>query len=169
MCIGAGKNSATLLAFFSIENFRSKLAFADIAFATARPNDPYAGDWATISAQIVSLSHARNKIAHGRVIVFPDAPAGRRYVIGPRIPHASKKPPAEHLPPIGSLGVRDVYQVAKRCGMASNNLLNLYHKLGGGPWPFGEGVLQEPPHQTLAELKLLIHTILEPPSKSSRP
>ena len=68
--------------FLSIENFRSKVAFANAIMHESKLSKTRLAKWETISDRLVSASVKRNKLAHGRVYVYPVGAEGRRFGIG---------------------------------------------------------------------------------------
>lgn len=65
--------------FFSIENFRSKLAFVDALLAPRVTDAFHLEEWGKLMERISRASTKRNKLAHHRVLAFARAKAGRRY------------------------------------------------------------------------------------------
>jgi len=138
-----GKNKVNALAssFFSIENFRSKAKFTDKAIQTVQRYTEFAQEWETLQKHVLQLSTKRNTIAHGRVVIFPSNPSGRRYAI---VPMDAKQKPKNGSPPSGSLCVRDIDLAARAFAMASNKLLRLDAQIGHESDPFCGDDLREP-------------------------
>lgn len=96
--------------FKSIENFRSKLEFANKCVEFSDLDLVEKERWRILRNEIISLSAKRNKIAHGRVWGFPAAPPGRRYAILPKYESKSKIQPRQGIPPNDSMCLKDVYR-----------------------------------------------------------
>jgi hypothetical protein len=151
-------------AFFSIENFRSKLAFVDAAFEAKFGGSIYAEHWASIRDEVLVLASARNRLVHYHLAVMPKAKPGRRYFLHPTVvrPEISKfgQRPGHNRAPSGALFLKDIYRDARRFATASNKLLNLWHILGGREGPFGQDVLKEKPIPQLPQLVRQMRTLL---------
>lgn len=163
---GASKAKQLAPSFFSIENFRSKLAFTDKAFQAASAYSRLAADWAEIRDKVESLSSTRNKIAHGRVIVFPQSSAGRRYAIVPRFSKDTRPKPAK--PPTDAICVREIDLASRQFGWAASRLMKLYALASNGDRQLATLVLPEPQLRSLAELASQTRAML-PPSEQSPP
>lgn len=151
---------ALAFGFFSIENFRSKLAFVDRTFGTADFFDEFEVEWTVLRDHIRSLSSRRNEIAHSRVIVYPSSKPGRRYAIVPTFaPEPARKQKIPLAPP-GSLCVKDIDLAARQFATASNQLLGLYYRLGGQDDPFAESSQQGPQPRTIAQIRSQIYEML---------
>lgn len=154
--------------FYAIENFRSKLAFVDRVFQATSAKKEFLADWTILANHVQGLSSKRNALAHSRVIVFPEAPAGRRYAIMPNVFATPKKKTASHLPPVGSLCVRDVDLIAKQFFKASARLSNLYARMIKAEGMPEELVRQEAQALSLAQLRRQIYALSPRRDKLSR-
>jgi hypothetical protein len=81
--------------------------------------------------------------------------------------YKSVRPPkdARHLPPSGSLCVKDVDLIARQFGKESMRLMSLYQRLNGQPDLLGEHSEQEVRPQSLSTLKRQIYSMLPQPPK----
>jgi hypothetical protein len=124
---------AELLAngYYSIENFRSKLAFVERVIQASAVKQEFKTEWAGIRERVRSLSKKRNDVAHSRVLMFSRAPQGRRVAIVPTFIDEPKKKPAPHLPPPGSLCLRDLDLIRLQFGTAANALSSLHLRMSG--------------------------------------
>ena len=143
-------------AFFSIENFRSKLGFADRAMQHSATLSAFYPEWVGLRDTVSGLAAKRNALAHGRVKHFPDAPAGRRSAILPPIGRSRGRNSNPQRPPVGSLCVKDIDLIRLQFSKAHVGLSSLHARMGGGDDVFGEYAQQEPKPQTLAQLRLHI-------------
>lgn len=153
--------------FYSIANFRSKLAFANEAFANSKNFSAFETEWANLRACIRSLSTTRNKIAHGSVIGYYGAPVGRRYAIIPFNSTETKFRSKVNQPPSDALCVRDIDLAARQFARASSALLGLCARLEGHKDPFAEHTRQESRAQPLGQLVRQIRAVLQPCEGSS--
>ena len=166
-CFGSDDVGTLGAGFFSIENFRAKLAFVDRIFATASFAKTFGKDWSFVRDRVQSLSSRRNEIAHGRVICYQGRP-GRNFAIVPTFPRKTPKKTKAGTPPPGSLCVKAIDLASRHCATASNKLMRLYFRIGGDEETFAELAQQEPQSQTLAQLRRQIDAMHQPPAKSSR-
>lgn len=154
--------------FYSIENFRSKLAFTQSAVKEHADYRAYEQEWLGLAAHVTSLSASRNKIVHGQAIYYTEGQIGRRCAI---VPHSLPEPKfksKKRLAPSGSICVRDIDLSARQFSMASSRLMSLYWRLVRQGDPFAERAQQEPQHQSLVQLRRQIEAMLPPRARSSR-
>lgn len=164
---GNSENRGLAGGFFSIENFRSKLAFVDRVAAASKEFEPFYAEWAKLRDDVRALSSRRNELAHSQVMVFLSAPEGRRYAIVPLFgPKPSKKHNPQHPPP-GSICVRDIDLTRLRFSKAFVRLTSLCCRIDGHEDLFAEHAQQEPKAQSLGELKRQIHAMSGQPAQSS--
>jgi hypothetical protein len=166
--LDSNASSAAIAGFYSIENFRSKLAFARRTFEISLPDNPNKNEWLSLSAEAERLSTSRNVLAHGRVIVWMENTIGRRYVIMPRFAIAAKNAPSPNKPPNGSMALKDIHQIRLRCVMLSNKLINLYHKLGDAEPPFPAELTDGLKLQSLPEIRRQMHFMLSYPATTGK-
>jgi hypothetical protein len=155
------QTDATLASgFFSIENFRSKLAFVDRAFAASPFADQFGQEWGGIREAVRGLSSRRNELAHSRVMIYPAMKGGRRYAIIPMFPKSSPKKATANSPPPGSLCVRDIDLIGSRFGRATTQLWSFHLRIGGEEDLFAEPAQREPIAKTVDQLRNQIHSML---------
>ena len=80
------KNDSTTLpaGFFAIENFRTKVQFADSVVTARFGKTKHMADWTALVDRMSTVSQARNRLAHYWMLGDPDNQAGRRYMLLPR-------------------------------------------------------------------------------------
>lgn len=111
-CFPQGRKGIThktiQLGFFSIENFRSKVDFADAIVRRKFGEKRIRDDWAKLVDRTRKASALRNKLVHRSVRVYADAFPGRRVLLVPWIFKKPKRKPKRPTPPEGSLGLVDL-------------------------------------------------------------
>lgn len=160
------ETTALGVAFFSVENFRSKLRLTENVICARFRSTPHFGDWIALHARTKSASDARNKLAHYCVLVYPNDVPGRRMCLLPRMGNMRKTPskwPQERPP--GTLCVRDISQLVRRFSLLANALHNFAARIRGRPAVLPE---QEPGPMSLRELRHMIHTLAGPLPRLSR-
>ncbi|MEQ1715724.1 MAG: hypothetical protein ABL907_07035 [Hyphomicrobium sp.] len=153
--------------FFSIENFRSKLAFVDRVFNASNHCDTFGQEWAAIAAEVRGLATRRNELAHSRVNIITGAPEGRRFAIVPLFGPEPGKKHGRNQPPPGSICLRDIDLTRLQFSRATARLWSLYLRMGGEEDSFAEAAQREPKPQTLVQLKRQMHAMLPPRDGSS--
>lgn len=161
-------DSSTLaFGFFSIENFRSKLAFVDRTFPDIPDSSSHEPEWANIRDRISGLSSRRNQLAHGRVMNYLNDTPGRQTAIIPLFQKSPKKKPQKGPPP-GSLCVKDIDLIQQQFFQATHQVLSLVDRIDGVEGPHAEFAQREPQHRTLAELRTLIDVVCRQRAQSSQ-
>jgi len=167
-CVLPNERKALGNAFFSIENFRSKLGFADAFIESTFAGNPHLLDWQSIFEQLTKASRQRNKIAHNRRMVFPNGTQGRRFAIVPWTIGEPGPVSKNKRPPQGSLCLRDIVGIRYEfyaLHLALNRLaLEIVGQIALHPKP-GELVMDLP---TIRQIKNRIHEALGHPQKPSR-
>ncbi len=153
--------------YVAIENFRAKLAFVNKMVLARFPQPKLVNKWIQARDRTVSISKARNKLAHYTAVSFPNARQGRRLALCPTVIGPTNLA-GQRTPPPGTLALRDIVQVQLRFDAVQGILLNFLALLDY-PHPALRQELAEqdirPP--TLAQLKRQIHKALAPPPESS--
>lgn len=108
-------------AFFSIENFRSKLKFVEKAFYGAIQNPELRKEWDAVATSVQAASIKRNTFAHPLYREFRASRAGRRCVIIPSGLKPSTRKTKANTPPPGAIGLRELELTAQ--GFASTDWL----------------------------------------------
>lgn len=167
-CFAPCRPELVIAGFYSIENFRSKLAFVKRVFQQRELDAELRDEWKTLSKHIEGLSAKRNAVAHGRVIVYPNAAPGRRYAIVPLLWEEPKRKSSGNQPPPGSLCVRDIDLYSKQFSKASARLQVLYSRVQGEESHLAEFAQQEPQPLMLNQLRRQIYAMSPRRAKSSR-
>lgn len=89
---GDGQSTALFNAFFGVEDFRSKLEFADrYVQVLGQTRKELVSHWSVTKKQLQPLSETRNKLAHWQATVYSDGVLGRRQVLVPPSLKLSKR------------------------------------------------------------------------------
>jgi hypothetical protein len=97
----------SILMFFSIDNFRSKLQAVDHLFHTKFEGTKYAREWESIFQNLERLAKIRNQLAHYHTLGYEGQP-GRRIALVPVLSRAPKLKQRTPKPPAGSLCLREI-------------------------------------------------------------
>lgn len=108
-----GDRNAMALGFFSIENFRSKLAFTNaiVEKKLSEQSSAHAQEWDGLRKRVSDVSANRNRLAHRTVRIYPQNGEARRYALIPWIRMKPKTNKERNKPPPGSLFVRDINRI----------------------------------------------------------
>jgi hypothetical protein len=159
------------LGFFSIENFRSKLMFADAIVFEKYESTEHLHDWEKLLSRAKNCASKRNKLAHQQVIVYPHNVAGRRCALVPWIGPEVKKQPAPHKPPPDALCIRDVIGYQSEFHALALALWNFQARVSGREERFAKSLEQAERPPTIRVIKNLIHEALghQPPPSRKKP
>jgi len=156
--------------FLSIENFRSKLAFADSIMHEAKLSKLRLKQWDKISQRLGSASVVRNRLAHGRVYIYPNEAPGRRMALDSW--KLMKTPATNTRPSPGTaLCVRDIVGIKYDFFALVATMENYSSRLGGAKAPLPASLEQRAPVPSLQTIRTQIRAALPsltPPSKASR-
>ncbi len=168
-CVIEKERHALRLGFFAIENFRSKLQFAESLVCEKFRNNPNVKDWPPLNAKLSACSKKRNNLVHRRVIHFPDNKAGRRVALirWPKLDLDQNKPILRKLPQ-NALCIRDVNEYRLSFAAADACTLNFAARLLGHPEPLPKFAEQPARPMTIRSLNVQIHEGLGHPLKPSR-
>ena len=158
------KESPLASAFYSVENFRSKLQLVEQVVALKFRTTPHFDDWIILHGKLESAAKARNKLAHYWVLIYPNDKPGLRMTLMPQLGNVRKTPPKKKpKKPPGALHVKDIAQLSRRFSLLSNALHNYASRLRGQERipPLPE---QEPRPLTLRELRHLIRAVCRTPA-----
>lgn len=170
-CFVESERNALSLGYFSIENFRSKLDFANSVIGKKLGNSPLAREWAALFSRTRSASTNRNALAHRSTRHYPNCKPGRRLVLSPWIFPKPKHKTSKPMPPAGSLGLLDVVKYALEFHALTASLMNFCHRVLGVPEQYSKSDEQPMRPPTIQTLVLQIHEELGHPGyaqKSSR-
>lgn len=145
--------------FLSIENFRSKLNFADTAINYSPVMKPHLEDWQQVHKRIVAASKLRNKLAHYHRTYFEAAPVGRRLALCPWSENLRSFELG--VPPAGSLCIRDIAGFKNQFFSLVMLLINMNCRIRGMPERHAKHLEQPIPIQTLQALKSHLYEKLQ--------
>jgi hypothetical protein len=165
-CFGDSENVSTAVAFYSIENFRSKLRVVDNLVTARFREHPAFDDWPELLKRAESAAGGRNTIAHHWLLIDPAAKAGRRYGLQPFL--SLKPAKKKQARPPGTLCVRDIAILQARFSLLSNALHNFAARLRGRKGQLPESPEQAAHQRTLSDLRRQIHALCGHPPRSSR-
>jgi len=169
ICFGDREHLAVNVAFFGIENFRSKLQFVDNLVSVKYQKSPLFAEWEGLHRKIESAAKGRNTIVHYWVLIYPHERPGRRLCLLPRLPNLRKPPPKRRQKiPAGALCVRDVSLLVMRFGRLAVELEDFSRHLRGRSAPIPISPEPEERPMTLRELRHLIRVLSGHPQQSSR-
>jgi hypothetical protein len=173
-CFREGDRNSLSLGVFAIENFRSKLSFAEYVImrklvARRKPDKrQLVLDWAKLVKRARDASALRNALAHRPTHVYEQGNPGRRVVLSPWIYPKPKRRTRRQGPPPGSLGVMDIVRYHLVFYALTASLMNFCHRILVVKEQFPKSDEQSknpPPVQTLVRL---MHEALGHEKKSSR-
>jgi hypothetical protein len=154
--------------FYAIENFRSKLAFADKVVSKKIVGTQHVNDWTTLLERAKNLSSIRNKIAHNQIREFPEGKAGRRILLCPWVFQIERAQAGQERVPAGSLGLLDVVRACLDFEALGCSLANFSCRINGNPEHFPKSSEQAGDLPTIQSLLRQIHTALGHPQKPAR-
>jgi hypothetical protein len=157
-------DQAISMAFYAIENFRSKLTVADVAFhlnLSPELND----EWAVLNSKLQKRSKIRNQLAHRYIKERPNKTPGKRVLL---MPNNLKPMPGDNFGEAKAFGVRDLVLYRYAFYGLSNQLLTFADRIGGSVAPFSvpHGLLDRPPN--LDDLLAQMRAEHEPPHRPLR-
>ena len=160
--VGSREKKTVLVGFFSIENFRSKLQFANNLSMSACSETGHLAKWQRLKTKAERLASRRNAVAHRTVVVFSSGVSGRRYALVEwlefRQSISAEKPRVSSTkPPSGSLCLRDLIQIRYDFFELTVALRNLADEMQGRSPDF-MATPKTPP--SVAEVRRLLHTII---------
>lgn len=138
--------------YFSIENFRSKLAAVDNTFQKKFVDSPLLKDWKGLVKRGRTLSQGRNKLAHYPLQMFIDFKPGQRYLLVPRLDKPGKKQGRGQNRPPESLCLRDIEGIRAEIVCYSNALTNFHARVRGNQEPFPKSAEQAGRLPTIQQL-----------------
>ena len=158
-CLGTRASKVSAAAFFSIENLRSKLLYADtIVLGYVEPKALRA-DWAVLKDRADKMSTKRNNLAHRWVLNAPDAKPGRRIMLL-QFRQAKKKGRSKYP---GALCVRDIRRYQLEFSALMVSLENFCARFSGRKEPFPKSLEQPNNPPTLAKIRREIYAFAQRP------
>ncbi|MDP2223016.1 hypothetical protein [Nitrosomonas sp.] len=142
------------VAYLSIENFRSKLAFCDNLVTSKAKDIPLLTYWKDIRDRCQALAKKRNQLAHGWHALYLHGTSGKRFGITPTLTAEGKLVHREgEKPPPGTLFLRDVVAYRTEFHVLTRQLCNVSEMLGSDWKPFPEADLPIPKPPTIRQLE----------------
>jgi hypothetical protein len=158
-------------AFFSIQNFRSKLAFVGEIVTKSVNNAKLLEAWALLFKRCEQASIKRNDLAHRYVGAYPQASPGRRMVLlewNPKV-KSPKIEPNPGTPPTHGIGVRGVIAYRLEFLALTYSLENFAARVSGAmPELFPKSHEQPSDPPTIRTIASQMHAMLGHPPKPSR-
>ncbi|WP_345536106.1 hypothetical protein [Variovorax defluvii] len=134
-----GDGDSIAAAFLSIENFRSKLTFADNLLKAKINRQAILSYWNNVYDECARLSSKRDKLAHGWHHPYLHRLSGQRFAITPFLQKDGKLIHRDgEKPPSGSLFLRDVVGSKLEFHKLTQKLVNLRCLMAHTPKPFPE-------------------------------
>lgn len=143
-CVPMEARQLVAVGYFSIENFRSKLAYCDSIIIESQHRSPTVARWQAMSERIRSASTRRNRLAHWTMMLFPRAKIGRRYALVEWSRNVfsapSKQEPDRNTsgPPSSALCLRQVLEARYEFESLTPTLSNLRAAFLGEPEPWSD-------------------------------
>lgn len=151
--------------FLSIENFRSKLAFANELVTAKIAGTRHTKDWEKLLERTKTLSAVRNKIAHRVTRQFPNGKPGRRILLCPWELKISDLQSEVQKPPAGSISLLDVVRAGLDFDALGFSLANFSNRINGDPERFPKSCEQPGNLPSIQALVRQIHAVLGHPKK----
>lgn len=171
-CVQEPDRKAVFAGFYAIENFRSKLAYADAIFKARHKSGAMFDRWTTLSARLSRNASTRNRLAHRAVVTFSvdHNPQGRRIALVDWMTLQNEiwESKLTNKPPAGSLCVRDIVIARLEYFAANVATRNFAFAVAGQPEPFPKCAEQPQRPPTNRELTNQILEALALPPKPSR-
>jgi len=152
-----GEGDAVAVAYLSIENFRSKLAFCDNLVTAKAARKQWIPYWELVRGRCTSLSSKRNQLAHGWHALYVHGPSGKRYGITPTLYSDGKLVHRDGLkPPAGTLFLRDVVGHRMDFHALTQQVCNVHEFLCGRrrPFPEADAPIDRPPTIRMLENRM---------------
>lgn len=167
LCVAKSEVKMLGRGYYSIENFRSKLKFAD-ALVTERLPASHLNTWAKLVDDVHGASQQRNRIAHCQVILYQEGSPGRRWAVVSALERLDNLVVRRKRAPSHALCLRGI--MAMRYGFhdLTSKLYHLYAAASGMPTPLAASVgpMGNPP--TIAQIRNQNRARFGPPPKPSR-
>ena len=145
------------VAYLSIENFRSKLAFCDCLVQGRVTVPATMSYWNATRERCARLSKVRNKLAHGWHVLYIHGKEGRRFAITPVLTEGGKLAHRDGKnPPKGSLFLKDVVGFRMEFLSLTQQLCNCSELIAHNWKPFSDAELKMPPIPSLGQLDKML-------------
>lgn len=177
-CFPQSSYSVAIAGYFGIENFRSKLEFADRMVQQVTEGRPeLLQRWDALAVRIKSGSELRNKLAHWSFTNYPEGPVGRRVALTKWIevlqgdsllPKHERKRQGPALAPPEAICALQLGEAQVQFRELWITLENFRHLLVGHPTPFEEDFEQGLSRPTFAVLDTHFRADVGLPLRPSR-
>lgn len=154
--------------FLAIENFRSKLSFADIVIKRKFGKTPHMDRWKGLHIRVVNGAKLRNRLAHSKVGIYPEGEVGRRYGLVEWLRSKEGRRPTRPVAPTSALCLLNIAQARTEFHGLTTALANYYETLAGRPAPFPTADEQPEGPKTIRPIRDEIRAALGIPAKPSR-
>lgn len=168
-CFTKNNRGHLALGFFSIENFRSRLQFADQLFKAKYGKSRHAKKWGKLHADLLRLSKLRNHLAHYTVMGYPLNTPSRRYALQPRLPRPSKFKQKIPKPPPDALCIKEIMHAQRQFSALAFAVEFLFYDLIQHRTPYPASFAQAGNPMTTVQLTRQIRAILHKPPAPSQP
>ncbi len=139
-CVSHNEWETISAGYYSIENFRSKLAFVDSLVKHKHHIPKRIQRWDQLQKKINACAKSRNALAHRSVMQFPEnlGQAGRRFALidWPGYKKLARDQKIAGKPPSGALCIKDIAIISDEFHELVNGLTNFAISLGGLPEHF---------------------------------
>lgn len=173
-CVHKSAERSLLASFYSIENFRSKLAFVDSFIRTNHSDKTTLDHWARVHNDLTRCAKARNSLAHRALFKFADEhshPGRRVALLEPSEIERSERsasPPTFTKPPPGALCLRDIAITNDEFRILNYAMLLFWRNLLGRPTRAAKSDELARSPQTIRQLRNRTRAALELPPLPSR-
>lgn len=164
-CFTKHNTTLAIIAFFSIDNFRTKLQTANHLFTTKFDGTKYVAEWEKIVPSLERLAILRNHLAHYHTVGYQHEPPGRRLALVPVIGKIPKFRQRVPKPPPGSLCLREIAHARRQFEAVGYALDFLFWRVTKQRTQLPASLAQAGDALTMAELTRLMRAILyrQPP------
>ena len=142
-CVPIEARRFVAVGYFSIENFRSKLAYCDSIVVESKHATTTVLRWQPLADRIRTASSRRNRLAHWTMMMYPRGKTGRRCALVEWAPNEFSAPSKQELdknpsgPPSSAICLRQVLEARYEFESLTPALANLRAAFLGEPesWP----------------------------------
>lgn len=159
-CVPPEQYEGLAKGIFSIENFRSRMKFANILMDHRWSGTPHFATWESLAGRVEKSSSQRNALAHQVIVENPDPAIGRRIASQPWVFKRPKRNASGFQHPPGSLCLRDVTECGMRFRALAGELSNFSDILEGKPAGISAEALFQGPVPTLAAIAKRVRAAL---------
>jgi hypothetical protein len=148
------------IAFFSIENFRTKILAADRLFNTKFEGTAHIKQWKDLLTSLERLSQIRNHLVHYHTMGYMNAVPGRRIALIATLLAKTKFRQKNQKPPSGSLCLKDIVYARRQFEALAYGLEFLVHRVKKQKTQLPTSLAQAGDPPTIAQLTHQIRAIL---------